>query len=245
VKNTTQRVIFIYILLIHLLLGAVLIKSDFIERVQKKFGDKASKENEVGPTYYSMVSYHERMDRNVPDGSVIFIGDSLIQGLCVSAVACPAVNFGIEKDTTVGVLKRLQRYECLKRAAVIIIAIGLNDLWYRGNSEIIQNYSKIMKKLPDTIPVIFSAVLPVDEDARSYLLGWNSRIRDLNSELQVMCMKTPNYLYIDAGKALSNNQGFLDKRYHNGDGIHLNSDGNRVWIEELKKGVKATIILRS
>jgi hypothetical protein len=104
-------------------------------------------------------SYHIRMDGNIPDGAVIFIGDSLIQSLCVSAIACPSVNYGIGGDTTVGVLHRLPFYHSITRASVVVLSIGINDMKYRTNEEILSNYKIIINKIPHKVRIIFSALL--------------------------------------------------------------------------------------
>ena len=58
-----------------------------------------------------MVKYHSRMDGSIPDNSILFIGDSITQSLCVSAVADNSVNLGIGGDTTLDVINRLPKYK--------------------------------------------------------------------------------------------------------------------------------------
>jgi hypothetical protein len=155
-----------YLIAIHALLVVVLLKSDFIVRVQDKLGasNYPSKSSELTDHYHRMLEYHKRMDKNVPDGAVIFIGDSITQGLCVSAVAMPSVNYGIGSDTTFGVSQRLLDYQAVSRAGAVVIAIGINDLKYRSDNDIAENYRTILEQI-QTTPVIISAVLPVDERA--------------------------------------------------------------------------------
>ena len=179
------------------------------------------------------------MDANIPDGAVIYIGDSLTQGLCVTAVTTPSVNFGIGNDTTIGVLKRLPEYHSLERASVCVIAIGVNDLKRRGNEEIIINYSLILQTIPPHLPLIFSAILPLDERVRDDLSGWNTRIKELNSGLKALCeAQSPKCTFVDAGPKLADSSGNLRKEYHESDGVHLNGVGNAIWIKELKEVVK-------
>ena len=103
------------------------------------------------------------MDGNVPDRSVVFIGDSLTQGLCSDAIACPSVNYGVGNDTTVGVLARLPEYQSLRCASAIVLAVGVNDIMFRDNQHIVQNYRRILASLPQSVPIVCSAVLPVNE----------------------------------------------------------------------------------
>jgi lysophospholipase L1-like esterase len=187
-----------------------------------------------------MTRYHEGMDPNVPSGAAIFIGDSITQGLCVSAVFNPSANYGIGNDTTLGVLKRLTKYESLKRASIAILEVGVNDLRFRKDEEILSNYSSILQLLPAHLTVVVSAILPVNEGIDHKLRGYNARIGELNSTLKVLCeSQKSRCTYVDPGQALIDSSGSLSTNYQEGDGLHLNGEGYGVWIQELKKGIKA------
>lgn len=233
-----------YIIFIHVSLGLVLLKSDFLERFSNKFGLGLTSQHKIIKYYNDMVCYHSRMDGNVPDGAIIFIGDSFVQGLCVSAVVPEAVNYGIGGDTTVGVLRRLPTYSSLIRAGVVVVAIGYNDLKFKNNKEILSNYSAIAEQVPHNIPIVFSAVLPIDEKKRVELHGRNQRIKTINKELKAFTMKSKNMFFVDAGSSLTDAQGNLADEYQDGDGIHLNAKGNAIWIIELQEIVKKAKTLK-
>lgn len=227
-----------YLTAIHILLVIVLLKSDFIQQVQVKFGIGfyQMESSELTPHYYRMLEYHKRIDGNVPAGAIIFIGDSLTQGLCVSAVAAHSVNYGIGSDTTFGVLKRLEHYSSINKAGAVVIAIGVNDFRHRTDTEIIHNYQTILDRIPDHIPVISSAVLPIDEQAHQNR-GWgdiSQRIKSLNSRLERLIGTKENVFFVDAGPGLTEDTGNLADIYHIGDGVHLNPAGNAIWIDSLK-----------
>ena len=157
-----------YAIGLHLLLAIVLLKSNFIQKVEHKLGI-TSYQDEITDDFRRMLKYHMRMDGNVPNNSVVFIGDSITQGLAVTAVASPSINCGISCDTSYGVLKRIRRYKSIENASAVVIAIGVNDMKYRSNKKIL----------------------------------WN-----------------------------------LADEFHEGDGIHLNSRGNAIWIDSLKVALK-------
>jgi len=96
----------IYLVWLHLALAVVLVKSDFVQRVAMKLGWSRSR-----PTghYRQMLVFCRRVDTCAPDNAVLFVGDSFIQGMCVSAVADKAVNLGIGGDTIVGLLMSFDR----------------------------------------------------------------------------------------------------------------------------------------
>lgn len=186
-----------------------------------------------------MLRYHLRMDGNVPDGAVVFVGDSLTQGLCADAVACPSVNYGIGSDTTVGVLERLPKYRCVSRASAVVLAIGSNDLDRRGDAEIIENFRRILAAVPQALPVVCSAVLPVNEPLLPASdRGANARISGLNAGLKALCEGDARCVFMDAGPRLVDSEGNLSTTLQDGDGVHLNCEGNRIWIEELRAAVR-------
>ena len=87
----TKKILAIYIILIHAFILLILVKSDFIDRVERKFGIKPTNQ-ELTNHYHEMLAYHKRMDGNIPQDAIIFIGDSLTQSLAVSAIKPNKVN---------------------------------------------------------------------------------------------------------------------------------------------------------
>jgi len=179
------------------------------------------------------------MDGNVPDGSVLFIGDSLVQGLCTDAVACPSVNYGIGQDTTIGVLTRLPQYRSLLRASALVLEIGANDMSRRDNQQIIENYRQILDAVPRSTPVVCSAVLPVNERLLSPPdESAIARIRDFNALLEALCSADLRCVFVDPANRLVDADGNLAAALQDGDGVHPNSDGNRIWIDELRAALQ-------
>jgi lysophospholipase L1-like esterase len=213
-----------------------IVKTDIIYQFQEKLGYK-SINNELTPHYHTMLSFHKRIDKNIPDKSLIFIGDSITQGLAVIAVSPQSINYGIGQDTTTGVLKRIPYYRSILKSKAVVIAIGINDLKRRNNDEIINNYLKIVKLIPRNIPVLFSAILPVDEVA-SGRMGINKRVKELNNNLSEICNKNQRLHFLNISKLVINAYGNLSTDYHIGDGVHLNRFGNKIWIEKLKEYIK-------
>lgn len=221
--------------MIHIFLVLILIKSDFIDRAKNRLGMGPAAQAEAGAHFNRMVSYHKRMDGNILNGSTIFIGDSIIQGLCVSAVTSPSVNYGIGSDTTSGILQRIPYYNSLSRARVIVVAVGINDLMVATETDIIDNYKAILKILPANVPVLFSAVLPVAKNAPAALGSHSNRqIKSLNSRLKAFTDESSRTFFLDAGLLLVDEDGYLSDKFHIGDGVHLNTEGYNTWIIELR-----------
>ncbi len=228
-----------YLVFVHILLALILIKSDFLVKVGDRLGIRRNTEPEITQHFERMVKYHESIDPNVPAGSAIFIGDSIIQGLCVSAVSTPSINYGIGSDTTLGVLKRLSKYRSLQQASIVIFEIGVNDLKRRKDEDILCNYSSILSQLPSHLPAVVSGILPVNEAIAKDLKGYNLRITRLNAGLKALCeARKPKCSFVDSSQGLIDSDANLSAKYQRGDGVHLNGTGNAIWIQELKNAIK-------
>lgn len=232
-----KSLMLLYLVIVTVLLIIVLAKSNFLKLLDQKLYAKLFSNPEITQYFRDIVSYHLRMDDNTPDGAVFFIGDSLIQGLCVAAITPNAINYGIGGDTTTGVLQRIRQYHALKRARAIVIAIGANDFHYRQNAAILRNYAEIEAGLPPNIPLIFSAVMPVNETLLNFEPHLNNRIRALNAGLKAQLMLTHRSRFLDAGALLLDKEGKLADAYHIGDGEHLNTNGNAIWIKALQQAL--------
>jgi lysophospholipase L1-like esterase len=239
--------IFLYLFIIHGILGVVLWKSDFIPRTARRLGmgalarqlgiPQVDLQLEISSFYLHMVSFHENSVEIVPEGSIIFIGDSITQGLYVTTVRPNSVNYGIGGDTTLGVLARLDTYQtAMQNASAIVVAIGVNDLTRRSGDELIQNYTRILESLPN-VPIFISSILPVDESILGKK-GLNSQILKVNDLLKQLASDYDNVEYIDNQNALDeNDDGVLDAKFHTGDGLHLNSVGNTAWASVLRNSL--------
>jgi len=233
-----RSLLWAYLVLVHAILLLALAKSDFLSRLERRFGFGPAPE--ITDHFVRMVSFHERMDGNVPAGTVVFIGASHIQGLFTDAVATPSVNYGIGGDTTVGVISRLSRYRCLDRAAAVVLAVGMNDLPRRDNDEIIANYQRILRALPPALPTVVTALFPVDAESVTDPLpgAGNARIAGVNRALEGLCAADPRCAFVDISASLADREGNLSKAHHVGDGVHLNNEGYRIWIEALKTALQ-------
>ena len=194
----------------------------------------ASGNEELTSHYYRMVRYHERVDANVEPGSALFFGDSLIQSLNVAAVTGGAINYGIGQDTTEGLKLRLPNYTSLSTARVVVLSIGINDVFFRGADEVIQNYQQILQIVSG--PVVICSIMPTTR------LEWNGQSEAVNQKLTQLAAERPQTMYVDLWQGLLNAEtALLDDAYHVGDGVHLNEAAAALWIEDLRFAVDAAI----
>jgi|OpeIllAssembly_1097287.scaffolds.fasta_scaffold147401_1 lysophospholipase L1-like esterase len=226
-----------YILTIHILLLTIIIKSDFLSQVQSIFDRNHS---------YSYNSFYRttslllaNVDGNVPDNSILFFGNSITQGLCVSAVSPKSVNFGIGADTTAGLLERLRDYKSLEKAEIVVIEIGINDV-LNGVSldEMISNYRKIFNSIPSNVGIVYNDILPINQNCRVIVpaSGINKQISAANTMLNELCQMRSGCFRVSSDKLLDST-GCLNMAYDYGDGFHFNTYGYLIWIEELRREI--------
>ncbi len=223
-----------YLVILHGFVFVALWKSNIIPLFKARLGYLPP---EITQHYKRMLSFHVMADGSLSEKSVVFVGDSIVQGLCVSCVTNNAINYGIGMDTTLGVINRINQYKSLNVIKAVVIAVGFNDLSIRTNDEILQNYEKIILKIPRQLELIFSAVLPVDS---KYLINnqiSNTRIRELNSGLSSLCNSYGNCFYLNSCDKMIDSSGNLRRELHIGDGIHLSTDAYAIWINDLKHGL--------
>ena len=223
---------------IHALTLLAIWDTDLPYRIDRKLNLGLLNPPEITRFYEDMLGSHLQLDGSVEEGSVIFLGDSLTQGLNVAAISNQSINYGIGMDTTAGLLKRITTYESLEKASIIVIAIGINDLIRvkRKPENILENYQKILESLPQPSnkrsTVFIQALLPVDESASS-LSGINDKILQLNSSLQSLAAAY-GAKFINLHASFAESTGNLKQTLHIGDGLHLSSEGYRLWISALK-----------
>jgi lysophospholipase L1-like esterase len=186
--------------------------------------------------YDQTVKFHKRIDTCVPEGAVIFVGDSFIQGMCVTEVVPGGINYGIGGDTTQGVLQRLPGYHSIARASAVVLAVGDNDL-RRGGEEsvIVENYQAILVRLPEQVSVLFCSLTPYSQRAEE--VQTNKKITSLNRLAITVCSSRSNCHFIDLYHPLADAQGYLSSQFDDGDGVHLNGEGYRLCIKKIREAL--------
>ena len=171
----------------------------------------------------------------------ILLGDSMIAYLPLSMYKYgqSLLNFGIPGDTTTGVLNRLSQVIDLKPLKVWI-HIGSNDLVLSDLSkiEIAENILKIRDMLIEKIEHVKVYIISITPVLRNHSISnmryieWrtNDEIKEINQMLQNHLM---NGEYINVFDLLIDSYGNLNIDYTK-DGIHLNGEGYKVFIDEIK-----------
>lgn len=215
-------------------------RSDRGQRLWRRLGwARSAPPEELTEAYYGRVGRHALSLGQVPTRPLVLIGDSITQRLEAQRLDPNAVNYGINGDTTLGVRQRLFLYSpVLKQARAVVLAIGINDLRFRSNQELLANYWAILATLPP-VPVLVSGLLPVEEGAmgRVYCLrGYNQRIQAVNQALKQELAGQAGRRFVDHSASLDRDgDGQLDRQFHCGDGLHLNARGYDRWTQNLRQ----------
>lgn len=137
------------------------------------------------------------------------------------------LNRGISGDTTVGVMRRIAKSTAGLDVDKLFLMIGLNDLMYRDDKEIVSNIGDILMRL-DAQEKFLQSILPVDKSRKEH----NNRIMIINEGLKKLC-KENGYRYIDLHAHFRDAHGGLLSRLSR-DGVHLNAAGYKLWSDVLR-----------
>ena len=187
-----------------------------------------------GSDYVTKYRKFENENKKFYKNQIVFIGDSITDGYNLkkhfSFLLLKTYNRGISRDTTDGVLKRLNVSLYDIKPSIVVILIGINDIKRDiDHDTIIQNYTAIFEgistNLPDT-KVVIQSVYPVDIRMTNDTLKLTKTIEyiiNLNAHLKLLCDEY-NFIYADIFERLKNNDNTLIQEYSY-DGLHLNHNG--------------------
>lgn len=177
----------------------------------------------LSPHYLAQVRQYEQENSNIGNKKVLFIGDSYIAKFDLKkyTISSGTVNYGINGDTTVGLLSRIPKNVNNVTFKHVYFMIGYNDLKYRNTSRIIENYRKIIEEMQADRLTVFS-LLPVHKNR----FWTNSRVSALNEQLSTMA-KQANIDFVNLYPHFldSSGRGILDE--YTADGTHLSEAGYR------------------
>ncbi|WP_028471273.1 SGNH/GDSL hydrolase family protein [Neptunomonas japonica] len=215
-----KKLLTLYSIITTIIILILLPKASIAQLLSSKIS--TGKEHPVlTPFQVEMQAHLKRVDKNTTSGSVIFLGDSITQGMSVSDISNKSVNFGLGGDTSKNLLSRVASMESIKEADKIIIEIGVNDI-QQGLINTVKNVERILNLIDSSVPVFLLAILPVDESKTKKI---NRTIATTNKEYKAICEKKENCTFIENYQRLMNSNRQLKKQYHSGDGVHLNESG--------------------
>ncbi len=180
--------------------------------------------------YLNQVAAYQLENEHIEKEPIIYIGDSHIRKFDLELIGLeePVFNHGINGDTTLGVLGRLEKNVNNAQPGKVFLMVGYNDIKYRKTEDILFNYRKIIENISAVDIFIFS-LLPVEKD-RSLV---NKKIIFLNGEIKKLSLQY-GVRFIDLYSSFLNQEtgGIQDK--FTSDGTHLTQAGYLLWVNLLK-----------
>ena len=168
---------------------------------------------------------------------VVFLGDSITDGWRLHEYFPDHdfVNRGISGQITGEMLGRMKADVIDRKAAVMILLAGTNDIARGVPVTTIQSNLTMIADLSVAhgIKPVFASILPIHDYNKQKNPRWEmsigrpmGTIRQLNTFLENMCRQR-NFVYLDYFSAMIDNQGFLKADLAE-DGLHPNAAGYRV-----------------
>lgn len=171
---------------------------------------------------------HEIMDPQIPAGSIVVLGDSITQSFYPrSSRPSGAVNSGIGSNTSLIYWTHCRSIAHCRRAEIIIVQIGRNDLYKRGAEETIRNIRNVYGALPQGPRVLVSGILPMNESRINKNMAYKSEADAVNVAIKAMC-SGGRCTMIDVGPMADAN-GVLREEFDFGDGLNLSKLGYEKW----------------
>jgi len=202
------------------------------------------KSNFVIPNQYERVKayYFQKINSfkiaPLEKGDIVFLGNSITEGggNWAKRFNNPKIkNRGISGDVTDGVIARLEEIYFYKPSAVFIL-IGINDLFnpdisaeYVGNN-VVKIANSINAKCPDT-KIFVQTILPTLHPEMV------TKIQKANETIKANLDKKVAKL-LNLHKVYADENDLLIKDYTS-DGLHLNEEGYKLWVEALEKYVSS------
>ncbi|HMJ69025.1 MAG TPA: GDSL-type esterase/lipase family protein [Cyclobacteriaceae bacterium] len=231
----------------------------FIESASfKKKGDRwamnflhvTSQQPRYDTIHYAPEYYAERVAQfkaePVQKNGIIFLGNSIIEYANWRKLLgdSSVVNRGIAADNTFGVLRRLDDVVA-RKPRKLFIEIGINDVAQSIPADIIvENILAIVKRVhaesPGTRFFVIS-LLPTNDDVKNeYPDAFNKNhiSESINNKLRRLAIDKA-FTYVDVNKRIRDELGKLNRALASPDGLHLNEEGYRAFVKQLKadKGI--------
>ncbi|WP_336366660.1 GDSL-type esterase/lipase family protein [Marinobacter sp. C2H3] len=181
--------------------------------------------------------FQQRVLMDLPDSAIPVYGDSHIQGLALQRADSRLVNFGIGHDRVGTLAERVREGASQRRFSTYVVAVGINDLMHGASSaDVVGPIKSLISDLPFARRLIIGSVLPVAR-TRPGAEAINERVRDVNESLSALAATRARVTYLNSYEVLADDEGYLPSRYHLGDGLHLNSEANRLWLRQLAQAL--------
>lgn len=189
--------------------------------------------------YRQLHGFYQRQMTQFARPTTVFVGDSLVQGWLTDSVGVPVANFGIGKDTIMGLTRRIAVYIKNPYVERMVVLVGINDLLNGASPvEIGRRIDALSQQFSARIPVYWLGVLPVAKQRVSV-----NGILEVNQHIERTCSRLTRCHYIAPATALTSSGFILDDEFHIGDGLHLNYRGYQILSDRLSDILLSDVVV--
>ncbi|NLZ37114.1 MAG: hypothetical protein GX897_06525 [Clostridiales bacterium] len=123
-----------------------------------------------------------------------------------------------------------------KQPKMMVLTLGVNGVSFMEEDFFKSEYAKLIAQIkqvsPDTV-IILQSIFPVARNYKSLSQINNTKISAANKWIAAVAESEGVY-FLDTYSALVNAEGWLPDEYQNGDGIHLNTAGFTVELNNIR-----------
>lgn len=216
-------------------------------RMTKKEGmDSPMIKAVAGSTYFARTNEFKIYNRFAKPNGIVFVGDSLTQRYPLNEFypGFPVYNRGIDGDTTIGVLKRLDLSIFDLKPKMVVLQIGTNDLQVANEPKetTVKNIQTIIETIHAQQPnltIILVSLYPVHEVSdhlvNQFIVGprKNQDIHWMNDKIRNLKRVT----FVDVYPSLLDEDGQLNMQYSK-EGLHLSLAGYAVITPLIKSAIE-------
>ena len=174
---------------------------------------------------HQLIALQRSLDPWIPSRTVILTGDSLVALLPGRWVSERTVNFGVGAANVGQIRAQLHGLRSPTTARALVLLVGTNDVLHRPLAAAEADLRALLADLPATLPVLLCTVPPVDP------LVHRDRSPDtiarFNERWSACAAARPGTRLLRVDTVLADAAGHLPASLHQGDGLHLNAEGNR------------------
>lgn len=185
-------------------------------------------------SWLSKRSAYRTAMKNAASGSIILIGDSMIERMDASQIAPNAVNLGISGESIRQLLYRINETDAdgnlglIRRAGAVVFLTGVNDL-SDGRNGSAQNAADTVKIMISRLVgwtsgrVVLCKIVPVD--AGVFSVPSNSAIASVNQHIDTFA-SLPHVRIVDANATLAPSGSLLPQHHVDGQHLSPHTSGN-------------------
>lgn len=213
---------------------------------------QTGEQNKFSVHYYKRYAEFEK-EQAIGMQDIVFLGNSLTEGgkwneyfqnisdkLAKKGGAIR--NRGIVGDDAVGMYERLHQILPGKPAKIFLL-VGVNDISHNISSDsVLLLVEKVVERIRSESPetkLYLQSLLPINSQKNKYktMVGKGEIIREVNGRLKGVARRY-GVPFIELYEHFTAPGSIELRQELTSDGLHINGDGYKIWVREIKKYVK-------